>query len=136
MSEKLPPPPSGFMETDDGRIVKCSEEQMSATEKNEKIVNTYKHLFMKRYNIVGVDIEKEFNLIQKKESRLSRSQREAVVTATQIFPVMEKKLKEQNEIEDLPVGSPATADDLKNAITQETQRRLAEKFIQNSQKTE
>ena len=136
MNDQLPPPPAGFLKTDDGRIVECSEEQMSAMERNEQIVNSYKRLFAKKYNIEGIDVEKEFEKIQKKESRLSRSQREAVVAAMQIFPVMEQKLKEQNETEARSVGSPATAEDLKNAISQETQRRLSEKFIQNSQKTE
>ena len=111
-------------------------EALNAKERNNEIVNSYKKLYLKRYNIEGVNLEEEFQKIQKKESRLSRSQRDAVVAAMQIFPMMEKKLVEQNEIEDLPVDKPATEEDLKEAITEETQKRLAEKFIQNSQKSE
>ncbi|MBR1987665.1 MAG: hypothetical protein IKA36_01365 [Clostridia bacterium] len=78
--------------------------------------------------------KKEFEKIQKKESSLSRSKRDAVA-AMQIFPMLEVKFIDQNELENYKIGSPATAEDLE-AVTQETQRRLSEKFIQNSQKTE
>ncbi len=92
-------------------------EALNAKERNNEIVNSYKGLYLKRYNIEGVNLEEEFKKIQKKESRLSRSQRDAVVAAMQIFPMMDKKLVEQNEIEDLPVDKPATEEDLREAIS-------------------
>lgn len=146
MNDQLPPPPAGFVETDDGRIVECSEEQLSAMEKDEKIVNytneevthkpgdilkaltaqeknkqiveTYKALFLKRYGLEGIDLEKEFEKIQKKESSLSRSKRDAVVAAMQIFPIMQKQMEQQNEIEDLPVGTPLTKEEADAAIAE------------------
>lgn len=97
-----------------GEILKT----LSAQERNKQIVETYKALYMKRYGLEGVDLEKEFEKIQKKESSLSRSKRDAVVAAMQIFPVIQKQMEQQNEIEDLPVGTPLTKEEADAAIAE------------------
>ena len=93
-------------------------EALTAQEKNKQIVETYKALFLKRYGLEGVNLEEEFKKIQRKESSLSRSKRDAVIAAMQIFPVMQKQMEQQNEIEDLPVGSPLTAEEAEAAIAE------------------
>lgn len=93
-------------------------EALTAQEKNKQIVETYKALFLKRYGLEGVDLEKEFEKIQRKESSLSRSKRDAVVAAMQIFPVMQKQMEQQNEIEDIPVGTPLTKEEAEAAIAE------------------
>lgn len=90
-------------------INKLSEEEQK--ENRKQLLAFYKHMWMKKHNIEGVDIEEEIKLIQKKESRLSRSQRDAVVMASQIFPILQKQ-----EVEDVKIGPPATEEDLKKAI--------------------
>ena len=94
-------------------INKLNEEEVKQKEKEnrEQALAFYKQMWMKRHNIEGVNIEEELELIQKKESRLSRSQRDAVVMAAQIFPILQKQ-----EVEDVKIGPPATEDDLKKAI--------------------
>ena len=83
---------------------------------NKKIVEAYKQMYIKRYHLEDVDFDKELELIQQKKSNLSRRQRDAVVAFSQIFPIMEKKAEEQNEIENLPVGSPLTKEEADQAI--------------------
>ena len=98
-------------------INKLSEEEIKQKEKEdrEQALAFYKHMWMKKHNIDGVDIEEEIKLIQKKESRLSRSQRDAVVMASQIFPILQKQTEVVEEKE-VHIGTPATSEDLKKAI--------------------
>ena len=118
MDEDLTPIPDAIViDPKDETTNKPGEilEQLSEAEKRRKTVEFYKQSYMKRHNIVGVDIEKEFDLIQKKASKLSRAQREAVIGAIQIFPMIEQ-VSNQKEIEDIPVGDPLTAAEVDTAI--------------------
>jgi hypothetical protein len=91
-------------------------EQMTTARKNEQIVKTYKQLYIKRYGLEGINIEEEAKKVLNKTSSLSRSKRDAVLAFMEIFPTMQNHLKRQNEIEDLPVGTPLTKEEADAAI--------------------
>lgn len=95
-----------------------SDSEVTNNDKNKQIVDVYKQHYLKRYNIEGVDLEKEFALIQKKESNLSRSQRDAVVAAMQIFPMMEKKAEEQTNLDNQEIGAPLTKEEADAVIAE------------------
>ena len=84
---------------------------------NKKFVEAYKQMYIKRYHLEGIDFDKELELIQQKKSNLSRSQRDAVVAFSQIFPALEKKAEEQEENNKLPVGDPLTEKDLEQVVS-------------------
>jgi hypothetical protein len=68
--------------------------------KSKQIVESYKAHYLHKYHLEGIDLEKELELIKQKKSNLSRSQRDAVVAAFQIFPVIEKTAeKEEKEVQ-------------------------------------
>ena len=63
--------------------------------KSKQIAESYKMYYLHKYHLEGIDLEKELELIKEKKSNLSRSQRDAVVAAFQIFPAIEKTAKEE-----------------------------------------
>ena len=87
-----------------------------------KMVSAYKKYFMKRHHLEDLDLEKEYELIKQKKSCLSRSQREAVTTAMKVFPMIGEAFEKQNKNNTREIGSPATEEDLKQAIEESTSK--------------
>lgn len=83
----------------------------------KEVMEMYKRQYLHRYNIEGIDLEAELKLINEKKSRLSRSQRDAVVGYFMIFPAAEERVEKmfvkESEIEN--IGEPATEADLEKA---------------------
>lgn len=93
-------------------------EKMTTAQKNEQIVKTYKQLYIKRYGLEGINIEEEAKKVLNKSSDLSRSKRDAILAFMEIFPAMQRHLERQNEIEDIPIGTPLTKEEADAAITE------------------
>ena len=58
--------------------------------------------YLEKYGLQNINLEEEYELIKKKESKLSRNRRDAVVTYFLIFkwgPVVQKKVQELQEKE-------------------------------------
>ena len=66
---------AAFMDPKTGKPLDFSMKRFLQETMNGGMINR----LVKRYDLQGVDIEKEFELVQKKESRLSASKRKAVV---------------------------------------------------------
>lgn len=83
----------------------------------KEVMEMFKRQYLHKYNIEGIDLEAELKLINEKKSRLSRSQRDAVVGYFMIFPAaderVEKMFVKESEIEN--IGEPATEADLEKA---------------------
>lgn len=102
-------------------IPQVEKKELTIEERKEnmkKVMEMYKQQYLHRYNIESIDIEEELKLINEKKSRLSRSQRDAVVGYFMIFPAaderVEKMFVKESEIEN--IGEPATEADLEKAI--------------------
>lgn len=101
-------------------IPQVEKKELTLEERKEnmkKVMEMYKRQYLHRYNIEGIDLEAELKLINEKKSRLSRSQRDAVVGYFMIFPAaderVEKMFVKESEIEN--IGEPATEADLEKA---------------------
>jgi hypothetical protein len=87
------------------RLFDDKEKDMTPEQKAAKkamALESTRKMFLERFHIEDVDIEKEIALIGKKQSKLSRSKRDAVVAYHMLFivaPKAEKFLKEQKENE-------------------------------------
>ena len=81
------------------------------------VMEQYKKMYLKKYNIEGIDLEAELKLINEKKSSLSRSRRDAVVGYFMVFPAAEANLDKVNEKEIEDIGTPATEEDLAKAVT-------------------
>ena len=57
-------------------------------------------VMVKQHDLEGIDIEKEFELIQKKESRLSRSKRDAISQIIVLKKIQNDVLKQMKEEEE------------------------------------
>ena len=65
------------------------EEQMEANKRNRAaVIEAFKEQWISRFDLVGIDLEKELDLIDKKQSKLSRSRRDAVKQFFMLFPVI------------------------------------------------
>ena len=80
------------------------------------VMEQYKQMYLKRYNIEGIDLEAELKLINEKKSNLSRSRREAVIGYFMVFPAAEANLDKVDEKEIEDIGTPATEEDLVKAV--------------------
>ena len=64
------------------------EEQAAKNKANrEAVIAAFKDHWLKRYGLEGIDLEKELELINKKQSKLSRSRRDAIQQFFLLFPV-------------------------------------------------
>ena len=66
----------------------------------EESYNMLIEVMIKQHDLEGIDIEKEFELIQKKESRLSRSKRDAISQIVVLKKIQSDVLKQMKEEEE------------------------------------
>lgn len=77
------------------------EEQAAKNKANrEAVLAAFKSHWLKRYGLEGIDLEKELELINKKQSNLSRSKRDAVQQFFMLFPVAQEVVNIENKKED------------------------------------
>lgn len=101
-------------------IPQVEKKELTIEERKEnmkQVMEMYKQQYLHRYNIEGIDLEAELKLINEKKSRLSRSQRDAVVGYFMIFPAVDRRMEmlaKESEIEN--IGEPATEADLEKAV--------------------
>ena len=100
--------PTGDIVRTDVPIMKASdipspEEQAAKNKANrEAILAAFKIHWIKRYGLEGIDLKKELELIKKKQSKLSRSKRDAVQQFFMLFPVAQEfvNIESKKEEED------------------------------------
>ena len=98
------------------------------------VMNQYKQMYLKRYNIEGIDLDAELKLINEKQSKLSRSRRDAIIGYFMIFPAAENNLNKINENEIEDIGTPATEEDITKVV--ESIENKPEEVINDGEKQE
>lgn len=78
------------------------EEQAEINKRNRAaVIEAFKQHWLKRYDLEGINLEEELKKIQRKESRLSRSRRDAVEQFFILFPMIKEAEAVENKKEEV-----------------------------------
>ena len=86
----------------EAKDIPTPEEQVEINKRHRAaVVEAFKQQWLKRYGLEGIDLEEELKKIQRKESRLSRSRRDAIEQFFVLFPMLEKANENETKKEEV-----------------------------------